>query len=357
MITPSCGVNLLAGPNGAGKTSVLEAIYLLGRGRSFRARSIDAVVSYDADHCTVFGLIDATDERGGVIQRRLGVSRETRGGFHFKVNGATATTASALADVLPLILINSDSFTLLEGSPQGRRRYLDWGVFHTIPASRELWRQHLRAHQQRNTLLRQARVDQQLLSLWDERLAVAGEAVTRYRRGYVEEIRPIIERVLSEITPALGELRLGFYPGWDAERPLVEALRTHREKDIMQGSTQVGPHRADLRVRLDRRVATDALSRGQTKMLVIAMLMAQGIHYREQCGSACVSLLDDLPAELDSEHRRRVARLVSSTGQAFVTGTDASHLLAAWADSPAEAQLKLFHVEQGRIIDRSSPEP
>lgn len=355
-ISPGGGVNLLAGPNGAGKTSVLEAICLLGRGRSFRARSIEAVVSYGADHCTVFGMIEATDERGRLTQKRLGVSRETSGGFHFKIDGATATTTSALADVLPLVLINSDSFALLEGSPQGRRRYLDWGVFHTIPASRELWRQHLRAHLQRNTLLRQGRVDRHQLALWDERLAIAGEAVTQYRRGYVEEIQPVIERVLSEITPDLGELRLGFYPGWDAERPLVEALRAHREKDIMHGTTQVGPHRADLRVRLGRRVAADALSRGQTKMVVIAMLMAQGIHYRERCGSACVSLLDDLPAELDPEHRQRVAKLVSNTGQAFVTGTDASHLLAAWADSSAAAELKLFHVEQGRLTDRSSPD-
>ncbi|MBK9426126.1 MAG: DNA replication/repair protein RecF [Gammaproteobacteria bacterium] len=353
-ITPCAGINLLAGPNGAGKTSILEAICLLGRGRSFRARSINAVVAYSADHCTVFGLIDVTDGRGNQTQRRLGVSRETGGGFHFKVDGTTVTAASALADILPLVLINSDSFALLEGSPQGRRRYLDWGVFHTVPASRELWRQHQRAHQQRNTLLRQSRIDRQQLTLWDERLAAAGEAVTRYRRDYALEIHPIIERVLSEITPDLGELRLGFHPGWDAERSLAEALGAHREKDIMQGSTQVGPHRADLRVRLDRRVAAEALSRGQTKMLVIAMLMAQGIHYQERCGNACVSLLDDLPAELDPEHRRRVARLVSSTGQAFVTGTDASLLLAAWADSPAE--LKLFHVEQGRLADRSSPD-
>lgn len=334
---------------------MLEAICLLGRGRSFRARSIEAVVSYGADRCTVFGVIDVTDARGGLTQRRLGVSRETRGGFHFKVDGTTASAASALADILPLVLINADSFALLEGSPQGRRRYLDWGVFHTVPASRELWRQHQRAHQQRNTLLRQPRIDRQQLTLWDERLAAAGEAVTRYRRDYALEIQPIIERVLSEITPNLGELRLGFYPGWDAERSLVDALGAHREKDIMQGSTQVGPHRADLRVRLDRRVAAEALSRGQTKMLVVAMLMAQGIHYQERCGNGCVSLLDDLPAELDPEHRRRVARLVSNTGQAFVTGTDASHLLAAWADSPA-AELKLFHVEQGRLTDRSSPD-
>lgn len=356
-ITPARGVNLLAGPNGAGKTSALEAIWLLGRGRSFRARSIETVVSYGADHCTVFGVIDATDGRGGAMQRRLGVSRETSGGFHFRIDGAPATTTSALADVLPLVLINSDSFALLEGPPQGRRRYLDWGVFHTVPASREIWRQHQRAHQQRNTLLRQSRVDTQQLALWDERLAIAGEAVTNYRRDYVEQIRPIIERVLSEMTFGLGELKLGFYPGWDAERPLVEGLRAHREKDIMHGSTQVGAHRADLRVRIGRRVAAEALSRGQAKLLVMAMLMAQGIHYKERCGSACVSLLDDLPAELDSEHRRRVARLVSSTGQAFVTGTDADYLLAAWADSSVASELKLFHVEQGRLTDRSSPEP
>ena len=354
-ISPSNGMNFLAGGNGAGKTSVLEAIYLLGRGRSFRARSMDAVVSHGADQCTVFGLIDATDQSGRSTQRRLGVSRETNGSFYFKLDGVTATTASTLADVLPLVLINSDSFALLEGSPQGRRHYLDWGVFHTCPASRESWRQYRRAHQQRNALLRQTKVDRQQLTLWDDRLAMAGEEVTRYRRGYIERIQPLIAQVLAEITSEIEDLKTLFHAGWDAQKPLMEALRANREKDIMHGGTLVGPHRADLRVRLGRRAASDVLSRGQTKILVTAMLMAQGIDYRERQGGACVALVDDLPAELDAGHRRAVVGLLSRVGQAFVTGTDTEDLLAAWTDGRADTPAKLFHVEQGRIKDLGSP--
>ena len=312
---------------------------------------MEAVVTHGADQCTVFGLIDTRHARSQQGQTRVGVSRETNGGFHFKLDGATATTASALADILPLVLINSDSLALLEGSPQDRRRYLDWGVFHTQPASREMWRQYQRAHQQRNALLRQEQVDRRQLTLWDEHLALVGEEVARYRRGYVQEVQPVIERVLSEITSGMGDLKLLFHAGWDVQKPLGEALRASREKDIMCGSTQVGSHRADLRVRLGRHAASEALSRGETKILTIAMLMAQGIHYRERRGGACVSLVDDLPAELDAEHRSRVARLLSKTGQAFVTGTEPDDLLAAWADGPGDVPTKLFHVEHGRIDD------
>lgn len=318
---------------------------------------MDTVVSHGTDQLTVFGLIDTADESGRPTQRRLGVSRETNGEFRFKVDGVTAATTSALADVLPLVIINSDSFALLEGSPQGRRRYLDWGVFHTLPLSRESWRQYQRAHQQRNALLRQPRVDGRQLALWDQHLATAGEELTRYRRRHLDELQSVIERTLEQLAPEIGDLKIVFHGGWDAQQPLVDALGAHREKDIMHGGTQVGPHRADLRIRLGRRPASEALSRGQTKMLVAAMLMAQGIFYREQRGGTCVTLVDDLPAELDAQHRRAVVELVSGVGQAFVTGTDAEHLLAACGDGHGDRPPKLFHVEQGWIkaLDSSQP--
>lgn len=350
---PSPGTNLLVGANGSGKTSVLEAIHLLARGRSFRARSVDALVAFGEDRCTVYGELVGSAAEPAQRHRHIGVSRETGSGFRYRVDGESISAASVLADALPLILINSTSFGLLEGPPKNRRQFVDWGIFHAVPGARPLWRQQHRALQQRNALLRTPRRDQGQLVLWETRFSAAAEGLSRVRNGYVEQLCPIVMQVLSALAPGLGELKLSLYPGWDRDRPLAEILKGSRDRDIMQGGTQFGPHRAELKIKLDGRSALEVLSRGQTKILATALLLAQGAHFRQAVGRLCVNLVDDLPAELDQDHRRRVAQLMTQNGgQCFVTGTDADQLLDAWTGLTTPAAAKMFHVEHGLLTER-----
>ncbi len=353
-LMPSPGTNLLVGSNGSGKTSVLEAIYLLARGRSFRARTIQSTVTHGVRQCTLYGELCLGEGFEARI-RRLGVSRETTGGFQYRLDGESVTAASVLAEALPLLLINSASFHLLEGPPRVRRQFLDWGLFHTDSRFHHLWRGYQRALQQRNALLRQRRVDPEQLDVWDIRLAESGESLNARRNIYVEEVAPLIAEKVAALSPELGEVGLTFQPGWERNTPLLDMLKGCRDRDIMQGASQFGAHRADLRVRVGGRPAQDALSRGQIKVLVLAMLLAQGAHFRRAKGRPCLNLVDDLPAELDRGHRQRVARLLVETGgQSFVTGTDQEPLLAAWGNVGAQ-DLKMFHVEQGRITEWPFP--
>ncbi len=354
-LSPGPRINTVCGPNGSGKTSLLEAIYLLGRGRSFRTRALKSIINRQTDTCTVFGLVgreDASVEGGRVRQRDVpvGVSRTRSGGFHFKLDGERVYASSALAQALPLLLLNNDSFQLLEGGPQGRRQFLDWGVFHVEHDFKVLWRRLSRCLQHRNSLLRRDRIDPAELALWDAQFIELSERITTQRKQYLDALAPRIRQVLQRLSP-VADLQFRFHCGWDERLPLAEVLVKDRGRDQQAKVTHHGPHRADLRILCGDQAAAEVLSRGQSKALVTAMLLAQGLFYFDVTGRTCVYLLDDLPAELDKAHRQAVAVFLSEMrAQAFITGTDAAELLSLWPElGEGEVDHTVFHVEQGVV--------
>lgn len=354
-LSPGPRINTICGPNGSGKTSLLEAIYLLGRGRSFRTRTLKSVINTQTDACTVFGLVCREEAIAGGEggQRRdvpVGVSRNRSGAFHFKLDGERVYASSALAQTLPLLLLNNDSFQLLEGGPQGRRQYLDWGVFHVEHDFKELWRRLARCLQHRNSLLRHDRIDPAEMALWDAQFIELSERITAQRKQYLDALAPLISRVLQRLSP-VENLHFRFYCGWDERLSLAEVLVKDRRRDQQARVTHHGPHRADLKILCGDHPAAEVLSRGQSKALVTAMLLAQGLFYFEATGRTCVYLLDDLPAELDKVHRHAVASFLGEMqAQAFITGTDEAELLSLWPQrGDGEVGKTMFHVEQGVV--------
>jgi DNA replication and repair protein RecF len=338
----SPGANLLYGSNGSGKTSVLEALYLLGRGRSFRTRTLSPVINQNDDNCTVFGLLQ---KEGKEIP--MGVSRSRQGDFLFKVDGEPVTSASSLAEAMPLLILNSDSFHLLDGGPQFRRQFIDWGVFHVEHNYRNTWQRFRRALKQRNSLLRRDRIDEALLVVWDAEFVSLAEQINDYREQYLADLIPRISEVLAELSPLEG-FEFKHYAGWDTTKNLTDVLLADRQRDLQGKTTHHGPHRADLRVRFSKQPANDLLSRGQIKILVTAMQVAQGYLYHEKTGCQCLYLLDDLPSELDIEHRRKVGELLYRLGaQAFITGVVREDLRSSWPED--DKNIRMFHVEHGRI--------
>ena len=341
----SPGANLFYGINGSGKTSLLEAIHLLGRGRSFRTRSLNPIINQDEDSCTVFGLLEKDN-----IGVPIGVSRSRQGDFQFKVNGESINNASSLAEALPLLILNSESFHLLDGGPQHRRQYVDWGVFHVEHKYRNVWQGFRRALKQRNSLLRHGRIDSAQIDVWDAELIVLAEQVDQYREVYLEELIPRIQWVISELSPMDG-FEFKYYSGWDKTKTLADVLVSDRQRDVLAKVTGHGPHRADLRVRFNKQSANDVLSRGQIKILVTAMQIAQGFLFHERTGCQCLYLLDDLPSELDFQHREKVGELLCRLGaQTFITGVTREDVLSTWPKQ--NEQINMFHVEHGGITQK-----
>jgi DNA replication and repair protein RecF len=344
-LRPQAGFNLITGDNGSGKTTLLEALHLLAHGRSFRGRVRDGLIRRGEPTLSVY----AEWRAGAKGSHRAGL-RHSGGDWEARLDGASIGHLGELCEALAVVTFEPGSHALIDGPGEGRRRYLDWGLFHVERAERGgdflmLWRRHARALKQRNALLRQRRADAQL-DAWEHELAQAGEALTAQREAHVVRLQPHLEAMVAALLPAGGGVQLQLAPGWRRqELSLADALLLARDRDLLQGHTSVGPHRADLRLELSDLPGRDGLSRGQAKLAALALLLAQAAYLAEQDGHWPVLQLDDLASELDRHHQRRVIEALHASGaQVFITGTDAPPVLRDLGVPTAA-----FHVEHGAV--------
>jgi len=345
-IQPSDRVNLIYGENGSGKTSVLEAINVLALGRSFRSHKHKPLISNGQNAFTVFGKVLADD--GADVP--IGINRQMDGTASFKANGTLVSSAAVLASYLPVQVINSDTFLLLEGSPKVRRQFIDWLVFHVEHKFFQVWKDCQRSLKHRNSLLRRDRIDPFELSTWDQELVLHTEQLHQYRAACFELFKTTFYELLQEFINVDG-IAIGYYRGWDKDKTYAEVLNGSFERDHQQGYTHMGSHRADLRITVNGQNAAEILSRGQQKLLVCALKIAQGYVFSRMTGRKTLYLIDDLPAELDEKHRELLTRWLSVMAtQVFITGVERQTLLLSWAHQP-EMAIKMFHVEHGCVTE------
>lgn len=338
-IAPSRHLNLIFGENASGKTSLLEAIYMLGRGKSFRSRQIKSVIRTESPSLSVFGLLE--QEQGREIP--IGLERSSSD-LKIKAAGQTLKSFSEIAALLPIQIIQPNSHKLLEDGPSHRRSYLDWGVFHVEQPFYSAWKRYQKGLKQRNAALR-ARQGKRAVTAWDQELMETASVIHDCRSRYIELL---MQHLPNYIEPIMGQQRLEIHyqPGWSDRTPYGETLEARLNQDIELGYTQAGPHRADLHFKVEGVNAVDRVSRGQQKVLVASCLLAQAGLYSEISGKRCVFLVDDLAAELDPGHRQRLMNVITDMNiQLFITSIEAEKMAS---DIPKD-DIKVFHVEHGNI--------
>jgi DNA replication and repair protein RecF len=313
---------LISGPNASGKTSLLEAIYVLGRGRSFRTRRLEHLIRAGRPSFVVFGEVDLAERRVG-----LGVEGSATG-MRARLGGAPVSSLAELASVLPVQIIDPEVHRLIEEGPSRRRRFLDWGVFHVEPSFVRCWQQYQQTLRQRNAALK-SHQPRGVTSVWDGDLVRYGEQLTAARTQYVDLLATKAGALAKSLLAM--ELTLGYRPGWNRDLSLSEALDHSWAQDQENGATQVGPQRAELTIRLDGMPVKDRISRGQQKLLAAALLMAQVKLFPSDAPVQPSLLLDDPAAELDhdrlgdliSEISRQAVQLIVTTlhGEFAALGT------------------------------------
>ena len=330
---PASGINLVTGDNGSGKTSLLEAVYLLARGRSFRHRESAPLIREGTQSVQIVGHL----ETGSSSRHVIGMARSKQEVI-VRVDGRAAAKRSEILRILPVQWIGPEPQTLLTATPDIRRSFIDQGLFHVEHSYLGWLQQYQRALDQRNAELR--RGGENLVG-WEIQMDEAATEIDHLRGKYLENLVQSMQRLLAAWDFDL-HVESRYQRGWREGEALGEVLKGSRLVDRKQRFTGNGPHRADLVVKSANLRSGRRLSRGQLKMLACAFFFAQSQIASEHGLLSEILLFDDLASELDDGNRRKLLQEIARTyGQAFVTALTDN-------DLPLEnAACTMFHVEHG----------
>lgn len=336
--TPSKQCNYIYGPNASGKTSILESIYLLSLARSFRTTHIKHVISHEKDLLRVIGKLQS-GETNQITN--VGVEK-TKTKSRIRINGSDVKSTAELSSLLPVQVINPDVHKFLEQGPKMRRQFIDWGVFHVEHKFLLVWQNYYRVLKQRNAAIRK-KTTKNAIRIWDNQLIDYAKKLTLSRESYISSFLPYFKDYVKKLMGL--EVEINYLRGWSNDLTFTDTLAKSLDKDIYKGFTSFGPHRSDLVILYNNVPVQDVFSRGQQKLLVCAMRLAQISHLEHDIGQKCVLLVDDLAAELDIVHRQRLLNLLVDTGaQLFLSATEQDSFKL-----PPEIDSKMFHVEHGIV--------
>lgn len=343
-LQPSRQLTVITGVNGSGKSSLLEAIYYLGFGRSFRTKKHQSVIHHNSQSFSIFA--KCIDDERDVF--KVGIERTRQEQFTCSINGTHSSRLADLVSRIPVQLFTPQSTDLILGSPSERRRFCDWGLFHVEQRFNGLSQQYNKLLRHRNALLKQhVSLSLPEYQYWESQFETIGNALNDMRQQYVDNLTPIFEETLKSFLPEF-EVSVSYFKGWEKDATLAESLVKKTEYDAKIGHTSSGPHKADIRFKLNGVNAQEILSRGQLRMAVAALQLAQTALFNRLTSRKSIFLLDDVGAELDIDKRERfIDGLLDMDTQVFVTAIEREQL--SFINKYNEK--RMFHVEHGHVTE------
>ena len=332
-LVPGPELTVICGNNGQGKTNLLEAVWLLTGGKSFRGGKDAELIRRDAPFAALEAVTVADNGKENQIRLTVGAAGGQRPGRYAVWNGAAPKRASSLAGSFPAVVFDPGHLSLVKGPPDGRRRFLDAALCQLYPGYLALYRRYIRILQQKNSLLRHSsarpgrplRDKREPLGVRNQELAPCGEDIQGRRRAYLELLAPMAAQNYQELSRGAEQLVIRydaqFEPGG-----LAGLLARRREEELRAGQSLCGPHREDLALELDGQPARSFASQGQQRSVVLSLKMAEADASAQITGERPVLLLDDVLSELD-EGRRAYLLTRMRERQTFVTSCDDAALL------------------------------
>ncbi len=337
-LIPVHGVNLIVGDNASGKTSLLEAIYYLSHVRSFRTQHVTDLILRQSPYLQLVASIETAEHQ----KIPLGI-RRSRNKSQIRVNKQPIKRVSDVAAQFPVLAIHPDSYKLITGSPSQRRQYLDWGVFHVEHGFFKAWQRYRKALMQRNAALK-SRQKHDVCQLWNHEISTTAHYIDQLRHQYFNKLLPYFYKLTKQFFVD-DIVDIEYKRGWPDDKQLMDLLEQNLQKERLRGYTGLGPHRAEITIKVNNQSAQTCISRGQQKTLVALMRLAQAMQFTEATDKVCVLLYDDLAAELDEKHREQILAVLSTMNvQLFLTAIEKQQInLSNWNVK------KVFHVEHGKL--------
>lgn len=339
-------LNCLFGANGMGKTNLLDAIYFLSFCKS-AGNPIDSQnIRHEADFFVIQGFYETED--GSPEEIYCGLKRRQK--KQFKRNKKEYQRLSDHIGFLPLVMVSPADSLLIAGGSDERRRFMDVVISQYDKEYLEALIRYNKALQQRNSLLKsETPVEEELLAVWEEMMAQAGEVVFRKREAFIQEFIPIFQSFYSFISQDREQVGLS-YDSHAREASLAEVLRQSRPRDFIMGYSLKGIHKDELNMLLGDFPIKREGSQGQNKSYLTALKLAQ-FEFLKRTGTTPLLLLDDLFDKLDAQRVEQIVKLVGREGfgQIFITDTNREHLDGIL--QRVGGDYKIFQVEGGRVSE------
>ncbi|WP_150465824.1 DNA replication/repair protein RecF [Francisella sp. SYW-2] len=312
-------INFIVGKNGSGKTSILESIYFLSHSRSFRSSQLNRIINHDCDEFIVYTQAYNQDE---VI---ISLSRKKNSNNISKLNSEIQKNHSEITRVLPIQLINPESFNIINSGAQQRCKVLDWGAFYLDKTFLKIWQQTKFLVKQRNSALKQ-NYPKAYINGIDKKLCEFADILDKKRHTYFSKLKPKIYEILSQFNPNL-KLDIDYFRGWNSHKSLTQVLEESFESDNRYNVTNHGPHKADIVLTTNHKPIQDIFSRGQQKLLICAIKLAQGEIHNLENENKCIYLIDDITSELDNIHTQTLFNYLKKLkSQVFITTTEKNNI-------------------------------
>ncbi|MEW6989581.1 DNA replication/repair protein RecF [Colwelliaceae bacterium 6441] len=332
-------LNFIVGDNGSGKSSLLESIFYLGHGKSFRTSKVESLIKHNSN---VFVISAKTFDNF-----QLGIQRTITGESKIKVNGVNHSTLSSLAKNIAVQIVTPESFKLFFGGPKERRKFVDLGLFHVEHSFSGEWKLFQRIYKQRNACLR-TRMNLDQLSYWTDEFCRLSENIAKLRNSYIEILRAELSNWLAVMLPNLvDKITIQYLQGWNSKKELSNILSENRRKEIEKGYSLFGAQKFDVRFLIGNSSLEHTLSRGQQKLFLLALTFAQSKLIEQVKRIKPILLIDDIGAELDHSSRKAMFRANQLLNcQTIISAIDR---VALEPLIPIDNNYNMFHVEHGKI--------
>lgn len=312
---PAPRLNLLQGPNAQGKTNLLEALGMLVTGRSFRTSRLAEIPRWGAASSSLAG-----DLARGDMGPRRGVRRTLT-----RLEDGGWQNAGEAVEWARAIAFGWQDLEIINGAPGARRNFIDGFAMRLYPTHLATLMRYRQVLARRNRLLQgggQGAAGAARLEPWNEQLAEVGMELIERRRKAVAALQTELARVHGALSATRGKVEVRYRTALgEASEPaaLLAALARARGAELRRGQTLVGPHRDDLAIEIDGTDARAFGSRGQQRLIALALRLAEVLPVTEAAGTAPVLLLDDALSELDPGVRAEVLRELGTAEQVFLT--------------------------------------